>query len=1088
MPILIDTTTDNLDEQLQQAATSIALNKQVDAKYFSKNLTGNGKRKTGLFSTTTDTINGFMKDSRRFLSDVVEVNEAKKKNNSRHEQQTFGNYFHQSTKEKHDTFKKFENNLTVMIPPVMLRSVLSMNTPVALSFPKETGMFNLNALETIWTKLAAGTIDGKPASVYMRPVIQSIRLYARETRTSNGTNGNVTESTIAGQPDIYVLFATVLDDMNKDGDMIFTNTPVNRGTHVNERQGVISVAHLLERNHTAYDYDGLHREFRNTQKVIANQNVAIAPITKQLLEDTVGNYSMSELLRAQATTMTHQAEEILVTFARTFAARMNELYAKSAQYKQILPQMEHGIVTFVQHIDLLNDIEDNLVTTDLLATIYQELSTHITDKKLLNNIARHSLRLLLSQRLYELEEIRNSDGLYKFEPKNQAVTQAMSQNKNYSMQQKRIIMSTDPLVIGQAGAGSGKSHTLVGRINYMKEQGEALDKVLVLSFTNVAAININNRFPGVRSETLANMFHTIYNATYPAQSLSQPSTVANSLRLLNPGSDYFKDMGLDENELRVFINDFAARLEQFDQTGFKRVNLQQELKRLSNLIEGDLEMASIVLDAVEQTTLELEPIIIHHKLLNGGENLNIPQAYQNLNYIITDESQDISTFEYILLLELTIHYRSQLFIIGDGSQTLYEFRNSDPRYMNALEASNVFISHKLETNYRSNEEILMYANQFLQVIDANKYAGIQLKSATFTTPTEQSIGDTITIGQNLVAGTSAKEYTESLKEYIAESDDFQDWFIERVKKGEQIAIMGWTRKEVLEAGEVIKEILQNNQLGHIEITNIMSNNERPMTLLSRFSRSKNEIIRSLNPTHQHYLADMERTIDEFVTKTFSRSTQKQTDFYCDYIKRNIVAVTSAHDWQLWLADYRAGKVNTYQIGSFLIQQLLRIETRKNAMEQFIRKQKEIPNYDECPIILSTIHGTKGLEFDHTVVLFNETKRGSTSQESLRMMFVALSRAKKSEFIINSYRQTATRVVGDTLSSMLQTPVDTAFIRTCKAAKDLQTNGPTAGTNGVGVVQPTNQTPITNPFDHTASTNGVQPADDPTDIPKVVGAS
>lgn len=1036
MPITIDTTSENLNEQIQQVNNSIALNKQVDAKYFSKNMTGNGKRKTGLFSVDTDTINTFLKESRRLLEDVS-LNEGAIKNIERHHTQTFGNFFHQSTKEKDDRFRKFENNLTSMIPPVILWPLLNGTTPAALSFPKFTGMYNLNALETIWTKVTSGVIDGQKATTYAYPIVQSMRLYGRERKHQLKSGHVQTESQVAAQPDIYVLFATVLDDMDKNGDMIFANDRINGGRLVTKDQGVVTMARLEERSRTEYDYNELNSYLDvHRHTVIGNTQVNLPGITSHQLSLVIGDMSMSEILTSQATTITHQAEETLLTFVKAFGARMKELKAKASKYPGIQKSLDNALATFVQHIDLLNDIEDNLITTDLLASIYATLKEHLGDQRTIDNIARHSLRLLLSQRLHELEEIRDLNGLYQFQPNNQQVNLAMQQNPNYSTQQKRIVMTTDPLVIGQAGAGSGKSHTLIGRINFLKDQGEDLSKVLVLSFTNVAAININNRFPGVRSETLANMFHTIYSATFPAQSLSQPSTVANSIRLLNPSSQYFKDLGLDDAELGTFIDDFAMRLEQFDQTGFKRVNLQQELKRLSNLVEGNLEMCAHVLDAVEQTTLELEPIIIHHKLLQGGDDLNIPEAYQNLNYIITDESQDISTFEYILLLELTLHYRSQLLIIGDGSQTLYEFRNSDPRYMNALEASNVFTSHKLETNYRSNEEILMFANQFLQVIDANKYANIQLKSSNFSTPTEQTVREAITIGNNEISGGTLKDYTEGLKDYLANDDEFKNWFIDRVKKGEQVAIMGWTRKEVVEAGEVIESILRDNNLGHIEITNIMSNNERPMTLLSRFARVKAEELRGFDPTHVHYLKEIERHVDLFVNKNFKHASGKQSSFYYDFIMRNIKQVVQSFEWNAWLTDYRKGNITRHQIGSFLIQQLLRLETRKNAMDQFLRKQKDVPNYDKCPIILSTIHGTKGLEFDHTVVLFNEAKRGASSQESMRMMFVALSRAKKSEYIVNSHRPAKTRTVSDSHAGMFQTPISSAFLRTLNDAAKL----------------------------------------------------
>lgn len=1042
MPIVIDTNdTQDVTKQVKQINKKLKVNKQVDAKYFSKSLTGAGNRKDGVFPHGGDTFKDFAENRRRLLEDVFE-DESHKKTMQRIDNQVFGNFFHQSSKSKETDFRKFENSLTTMLPPVLIYDLINLySETVALSFPKNTPMYNMRNMENNWEVITTGTIDGQAATIYAKPVIQSMRLYSREMKHTSKSGHVAKTMTVSGQPESYVIFATILDDMDPDGDIIFMNNldeDKDMAKVIDSTQGVASIAYLEERNRWSYDFDALSEKLdRHIDYTIGNQSVNLTNIGAHPLELIIGDISMSDTLKEQAILMNQHAGEALLSYTETIAKRASELQRKAKKYPHAIKHMANNLVAFVQHIDLLNNIEDNIVSTDLLAKIYNAFNDNLDNIAVLHKIARHSLRLLLSQRLHELDEIRNNNGLYEFKPDDDTVNDAMKANPNYSTQQKRIITTTDPLVIGQAGAGSGKSHTLVGRINYMIDQGEDVSKVLVLSFTNVAALNISQRFPGVRSETLANMFHTIYSATFPQQSLSQPSTVANSMRLLNTSSQYFKNLGIAESDLQEFIREFAIRLEQFDQTGFKKVDLQQELKRLSNLIEGNLELTSMVLNAVEQTTLELEPIIIHHKLLNGGDGLNIPQEYQDLNYIITDESQDISTFEYILLLELTIHYRSQLLIIGDGSQTLYEFRNSDPRYMNALESSNVFTSHKLETNYRSNEEILMYANQFLQVIDANKYANIQLKSSTFSTPTEKSVNEAITVADNeLTNGTRNTDYNNNLTAFIEEDVEFHEWFIKRVKKGEQVAFMGWTRSEVVAVGESIKELLNKHNLGHIEITNIMSDNERPMTILSKFSHEKSSDLRRLDPSHAHYLSEIDDIADQFVKSNFRHATPKQAVFYIDYINRNIRTVTQSREWQAWVSDYNHGNLSSAQVGGFVIQALIRLETRKNAMDQYLRKQKDVPNYDKCPILLSTIHGTKGLEFDHTVVMFNEAKRAATSQESLRMMFVALSRAKKSEFIINSYKPSNHRTIGGNLSDMLRTPMRSALVRTLDDVRKL----------------------------------------------------
>lgn len=1036
MPIIIDTkdTTKDIKNQFQ----SLKQKRRENPKFFSQQLTGTGKGSRGFFSSKSDTINDFQQNKRRLI-DSYSLNLLTDRNRDYHLAQEFGNHFYKKTKAKEEHMKSYEHNLTTIIPPILLYQIIE-DEHIALSFPKDIGMYDLRNIEKDEFIVQKGEIDKKPTTTYALPIIQAIDIQSKETK--DDSLGYVTKQSVtAGQLDAYVLFVTILDDMDKSGDIVFVNNfKIENGTAegkaVNKLQGVASLYQLRESSRTEFDYDMLEINLEKHNDIIANgctenhTNGKVVTLRKKSypLKHIIGDQSLTDILTAQANLIVDDCSEILKDVANTLFKRIKELYAKSHKY--IRPNLfEKSVITFVQHIDLLNELDNSLITTNLLAEIFEILKRELDGVININGVARHSLRLLLSQRLHELDEIDNNNGLYEFKPDPQ-IEQIMNRNPDYSAQQKRIITSTDPLVIGQAGAGSGKSHTLVGRINYLKDQGEDLSKVLVLSFTNVAANNITNRFPSVRSETLANMFHTIYTSTYPAQSLSQPSTVANSIRLLNPKSPYFTTLNSKwtEDVVAGFISNFAIRLEQFDQTGFKRVNLQQELKLLSNLIEGNLELTVAILDAVEQTTLEIEPIIIHHRILENSNALNIPQKYKDLNYIITDESQDISTFEYILLLELTIHHRSQLLIIGDGSQTLYEFRNSDPRYMNALESSDVFTSYKLETNYRSNQEILMYANQFLQIIDANQFAKIQLESVNFSNPTEDSLQEKVIIRDNEVYGGTLKDYIDSVTNYIENDDEFKDWFLDKVRKGEQVALMGWTRKEVIEAGKVLEEILQQNGLSHIKITNIMSNNERPMTILSRFARHKNETLRSLDPTNQTYVVDLERHAEDFVHRVFTRSSVKQKNFYLDMISKNIGDILSSMEWSAWIQDYRANRVNKHQVGSFLIQQLLRAETRKNAMDQFLRKQKETPNYDKCPIILSTIHGTKGLEFTHTVILYNEGKRGSTSQESMRMMFVALSRAKESEFIINSHPATKLRSVSNTQAGMFQTPMNTAMLR------------------------------------------------------------
>ena len=329
----------------------------------------------------------------------------------------------------------------------------------------------------------------------------------------------------------------------------------------------------------------------------------------------------------------------------------------------------------------------------------------------------------------------------------------------------------------------------------------------------------------------------------------------------------------------------------------------------------------------------------------------------------------------------------------------------------------------------------MYANQILDVIDANRYAKIQLKSANFSKVTAQSFAEKVIVEDNIMTSTRQKDYVESLETFFDNNPQFEQWFIERVKKGEQVALLGWTRAEVLASGEMLRDILERHGLADKEVASIMSDNKRPMTILSRFAyrgKSQLEAIDPLLPPHE-YLAKIDQTASSFIAETFRYASPNQIQFFKDLIHRTVKTVVYSNQWQAMCRDFAQGNVTINMLTGHLLRELLRVETKQNAMDTYINKDDE-PDYSNIPVILSTIHGSKGLEFDHTVVLYNENKKGAASQESLRMMFVALSRAKQSEYIVNTYSEAKSnmRSVSGHLSAMFETPIPTAYLRVAQS--------------------------------------------------------
>jgi len=1040
MPIILDpNSTNDVQQQMKSVNQKLQSSKSANAKWFHDHLTGSSTRKTGFFNNESYTLAQVTKDAMNKVGHVSEISNQLVKMLDNDLVQIYS-----ETKPKESYFVPYARAMTNFVMPALFANYQPYDTSLKMDhpwsvieqagediiFPQNSPLFSVMNINS-WTELT----NSNGVKTVVKPIVQSYHLHSALIKSASAS-GSQNKYSTTGEPVIFLAVASIADNVTDDANIHINKDPLAPSADVIP-MSIIPVDMTTSDSYLLTNYVGVRwRSVMNNitdhYKRAGLDNLdesvhGVLNVDSELMDmlNIISDLSIVDTVDSQAQMSVNQPEEIIMT-AIDALLDFHKRTRNQTSEKLVGRHVVRALKMTVQIMDHFGYKDDSLITTDFLNSIYQTLKNSSLSNKETGLVIQESLRLLLSQRLHELQAVHQAGGLYDFQPKDNTVTQKYMNDPSYSNQQKRIVTTTEPLVIGQAGAGSGKSHTLIGRIKYLEEQGEDLTKALVLSFTNIAAININQRFPEIRSETLANMFNQIYQNTYPRQQLSQPSTVANSLQLLNPNTRYFSNKGFTADEVDSYIRKFSSTLSQLDQTGFKRVNVQEVTKDLANLIQHNMELTEILLDAVEQTTLELQPIIIHHHLMNNNGQLNVPKEYQDLDYIITDESQDISTFEYILLLELAIHHSAQLLIVGDGSQTLYEFRNSDPKYMNALESSGVFTTFKLDVNFRSSPEVLTFANQFLDIIEANDIAKIQLRASSFKKPSQKSFEEAITVHNVETATSKPADYHEGLRRIIKDDNNFDQWFRNIMDKGEQIAVLGWTRKEVMEVGEELEAWLDRNGYD-IEVTNIMNERSRPMTVISTTLAAIRHDILKLDPTKSNFKAKLEQLASNYIDRKYHYSSDAQKGFFLGEFKRAVDTTMLKHQWNVLIGDYQNGNIPKESIIGHLNRELLRIETRKNAMDAHLLRAEEAPDYSSKKIILSTIHGAKGLEFDHTLVLFNESKRGSTSQESLRMLFVALSRARQTEYILNGHTPRH-HGVSDTLSAMFETPMQTGFMR------------------------------------------------------------
>lgn len=280
--------------------------------------------------------------------------------------------------------------------------------------------------------------------------------------------------------------------------------------------------------------------------------------------------------------------------------------------------------------------------------IHSALQNHVADEDLRTQLSNQNLQLLMN---HVLDNLDNSKPNLPNPPRPQGHVLQTQINQpgggnapTLSRQQRNAVDTDEPLVLVQAGAGTGKSTVIIERIENLVSRGVDPAEITVLSFTNAAADNIIERNPNVGSMTIAKMVHEIYQLNYPTQALGGVDTLLNTLDIKFPTDS--------------FVEAFRPRLLRVAQ------NKPGALTELSNFIGRNIDRVVTTLNYIRQTCLELEVIIAYHQI----ETMQEPPSIRS-QYLIVDEVQDNSIFEFIYLLKYVTKHQENMFIVGGKSLT-----------------------------------------------------------------------------------------------------------------------------------------------------------------------------------------------------------------------------------------------------------------------------------------------------------------------------------------------------------------------------------------------------------------------------------
>ncbi|EES63925.1 UvrD/REP helicase [Fusobacterium varium ATCC 27725] len=567
--------------------------------------------------------------------------------------------------------------------------------------------------------------------------------------------------------------------------------------------------------------------------------------------------------------------------------------------------------------------------------------------------------------------------------------------KELNEEQLRALTSLEGQYLVIAGAGSGKTRTIVYRTAFMIERGIPEKKILMLTFTKKAALEMEERIKNLTSEkeikVSVSTFHSLcaellikYKNIFGIEKFSiideNESNAVISL-LIREYSLKNKNNGSFLSEKRVVEIFGAARS--------REKNIIEFLSDKEKIYLRDLEFLEMkykrfkkefqIFDFEDLTEKVL-------KKLKSDKNF-LKMLREKYKYIVVDEYQDTNSVQRKFLKTL-VGIEGNIMAVGDDYQSIYGFRGAD--FKNILRFGKDFPNSKmikLERNYRSSDEIIKYIN------------GI---SESFLLKYNKNTRGTMKNGENPHIISFLNE--EKQGEFICRK-------IEELKeKGvpyEEIAIL-YRNKYIIHKLEKLmkkKEIPFNLQLDkenffgspldiYLKILEVWNDKENILKW--------EELVRRLPKSYLYSVLDIvkRRESDDALLNKIIMISNKISHYSIDEILDKCEKLT--FEILKIKTTFSREEVNFFKTVKNNIKKAEDLETYIMEVKNILNAEKKIT---KGKISILSVHSSKGLEWEAVFIptllegIFPSGIGEKNIEEEKRLFYVACSRGKKYLYLL-----------------------------------------------------------------------------------------
>lgn len=609
----------------------------------------------------------------------------------------------------------------------------------------------------------------------------------------------------------------------------------------------------------------------------------------------------------------------------------------------------------------------------------------------------------------------------------------------YNKQQAEAILATNGPVLILAGAGSGKTRVVTGKIAYLIDQkGVPASSILAITFTNKAAKEMKDRVGALLSRDVSHLwigtFHSIcvrilrknidrigYDSNFSIyDQADQLTLVRDCMKDLNLSKETYKERNI-LSRISHWKNEDLPPKEavkmNYGELYERNIALCYELYERKKKSNNALDFDDLLIETVH--------------LLREKEDIRL--FYQEkFQHIFVDEYQDTNRIQY-LFIQYICGKRPNLTVVGDNDQSIYKWRGADME--NILNFEKDFPDAKvilLEQNYRSTNEILTAANALISHNSNRKDKSLWTDKGQGQRVVYKEFGHNIEEERGVIQKIQQLNYKGKpygsiaiLYRTNAQSRGFEDILI---REGIPYRVLGglrfYDRKEIKDILSYLKAISNPNDEVSLErIINVPKRGIGDSTLVQikdyadRNNMAMYEVMESLDDLKDLSLRS-HKSVKKFANLMILLRQRSKNVGIRELVEDLIFE--SQYGEELEKEKTVEARTRLENIQEFVsVAAQYELENPEADLAEFLNtlslvtdrsEEKDLSN----AVTLMTIHGAKGLEFPIVFVVGLEERLFPTGrafdneedmEEERRLMYVAITRAEQELYLSSAKTRT-----------------------------------------------------------------------------------